>query len=86
MGFTKRQGRWKLSKLDAQYIQLCPLAYVWLLNKPYENEVTLRGKNIPLKCCQPLKVLYIGRGFRFFIKGNIGSVGHRAAKLLSVKL
>ena len=28
-----------------------------LLNKPYENEVTLRGHNIPLKCCQPLEIL-----------------------------
>ena len=87
MGFTKRQGRWKLSKLDAQYIQLCPLAYVWLLNKPYENEVTLRGKNIPLKCCQPHELLmYIERGLRSFHTGNIGSVGQRATKLLAFKV
>ena len=38
-------------------IQLWTFAYVRLLNKPYENEVTFRGQNIPLKCCQPLELL-----------------------------
>ena len=36
-------------------IQLWPLAMVRLLNKPYVNEVTLRGQKPPLKCCQPLE-------------------------------
>ena len=50
------------------YLQLWPLAYVvWLLNKPYKIEVTLKGQNIPLKCCQPLELLiYLERGFRSF--------------------
>ena len=33
-------------------IQLSTFAYKRLLNKPYENEVTLRGQKSPLKCCQ----------------------------------
>ena len=33
-------------------------AYVQLLNKPYENEVTLTGQNSPLKYCQNLEILY----------------------------
>ena len=31
-------------------IQLLTFAYARLLNRPYENEVILRGQNIPLKC------------------------------------
>ena len=43
-------------------IQLLANAYVRLLNKPYENEVTLRGQKIPLKCCQQAELLlYIER-------------------------
>ena len=30
--------------------------YMRLINKPYENEVTLTGQNQPLKCCQPLEL------------------------------
>ena len=33
------------------YIQLWTFAYIRLLNEPYENVVTLRCKNPPLKCC-----------------------------------
>ena len=52
---------------------------VRLLNKPYGNEVILRGQNIPLKCCQEL-FIYIGRGFTSFHSGNMPvSVGQRAA-------
>ena len=36
-------------------VQLPTFPYIWLLNKPYENEVTLTGQNPPLKCCQPLE-------------------------------
>ena len=28
-----------------------------LVNKHYQNEVTLTGQNPPLKCCQPLEIL-----------------------------
>ena len=38
-------------------IQLWTFAYVRLLNKPYENQVTLTGQNPPSKCCQPLEIL-----------------------------
>ena len=38
-------------------IQLWTFAHVRLLNKPYENQVTLTGQNPPLKCCQPLEIL-----------------------------
>ena len=34
-----------------------PLTYVRLLNKPYENQIILRGHNILLKSCQPLEIL-----------------------------
>ena len=37
-------------------IQLWPFANGWLLNKPYENEVTLTGQTPPLKCCQQLEI------------------------------
>ena len=33
------------------YIQLRAKVYIRLLNKPYENEVTLIRQNLPLKCC-----------------------------------
>ena len=36
------------------YIQLLTFAYIQLLNKPYENDFTLKGQNICLKCYQPL--------------------------------
>ena len=32
-------------------IQPRKFAYIRLLNKPYENQVTLRRQNLPLKCC-----------------------------------
>ena len=44
-------------------LQLWTFAYVQLLNKPYENEVTLTRQKLPLKCCQPLETL------RHLIKG-----------------
>ena len=46
---------------------------VRLLNKPYGNEVILRGQNIPLKRHQPREILiYIGKGFRSFNTGKWG--------------
>ena len=39
------------------YIQLSNFENIRLLNKPYENEVTLTGQNAPLKCCQLLGLL-----------------------------
>ena len=58
-----------------------------LLNKPFVNEIILRGQNLSLKCCQSLKLFtYIERGVRSFHKGNIGPLSQRAAKLLSVTL
>ena len=38
-------------------IQVWTFAYVRLLNKPYENQVTLTGQNPPLRCCQPFEIL-----------------------------
>ena len=37
-------------------IQLLNFAYKLLLNKPYENEVTLTGQNITLKCYKPFEL------------------------------
>ena len=39
------------------YIQLLNFAYKRLPNKAYENEVTMRGQNLPLNCCQSLELL-----------------------------
>ena len=39
------------------HLQPFKFAYIRLLNKPYENEVSLTGQNPPLKCCQPLEIL-----------------------------
>ena len=39
-----------LMKLVAD-LQLPTFAFTRLLNKPYENEVTLTGQKPPLKCC-----------------------------------
>ena len=50
-------------------LQLWPFSYIGLLKMLYENEVTLKGQNIPLKCCQILKLLiYIEKGLTFFYK------------------
>ena len=58
-----------------------------VVNKHYENEVTLREQNLPLKYCQRLKKLtYFEERFRSFHTFNIGSVGQTAAKLLAVKV
>ena len=38
----------------SKWLQLCRLEMAPLLIKPYGNDVTLRGQNIPLKCYQPL--------------------------------
>ena len=37
------------------YIQPWNFAYIRLLNKPYENEVTLTEQNPHSKCCQHLE-------------------------------
>ena len=53
------------------------------LNKPYENEVTLREQNICLKCYQPLELmLYFGKGLDL----SKQSVCQRASELLAVKV
>ena len=38
-------------------IQLPTFAFTWLLNEPYENEVTLTGQNQPLRCYKLLELL-----------------------------
>ena len=40
-----------------QDIQLRAKQTAHLLNKHYQNEVTLTGQSPPLKCCQPLEIL-----------------------------
>ena len=68
-------------------IQPWPFGIKRLLNKPYKNEVTLREKNLSLKCCQSLELLiYFEREFRSFPTDNKGSINQRAAKLPSVQL
>ena len=73
--------------LYSKYIHSWTFVYIRLLDRPYENEVTFKGQNICLKCYQSLELmLYFGKGFRSFHKGNIGFVGQRASKLLAVKV
>ena len=63
-------------------------AYVRLINKPYENEVTLTGQKPPLKYRQTLEILthFITGLDLFFILEKLGSVGQGATKLLDIKL
>ena len=64
------------------YIHRHLLTYGYLM-----SPMKMRGQNICLKCYQSLELLlYFGKGFRFFHKGNIGSVGQRASKLLAVEV
>ena len=78
--------KWLVQMKPLSCIQLWTFAYIRLLNKPYENEVTLREQKIPLQCCQSLDFLYVFKRFRSFIAINIKSVGQRALKLLAVKV
>ena len=43
------------------YIQPLNFAYIWLLNKPYENEVTLTRQKPPFNYCKHLKIQYTVR-------------------------
>ena len=48
-------------------VQLWALAHVWLVDKSYEDEDTLREQNLPLKCCQPFEeLIHFEEGFRSF--------------------
>ena len=50
--------KWQLFKCALQDIlQLRVKQTAPLINKHYQNEVTLTGKSPPLKCCQPLEIL-----------------------------
>ena len=69
------------------HLQLWTFAYIQLLNKPYENEVTLTGQNPPLKYCQQLEIQYtVRKKSRSFNAKNFRSTGQRTAKLLDVKV
>ena len=78
IGSNKNASFLQMQLLTSDYIQLL---------KPYVNGVTLRGKNPTLKCCKPLELLtYFEMGLSSFNRGNMESVGQRAAKSLYVKL
>ena len=50
-------------------------AYILLLNRPYENEGTLRGQNPPLKCCKPIEIFtcfQIGLDLQISVSGYLG--------------
>ena len=49
-----------------------------LVNKHYQNDVTLTGQSPPLTCCQPLEILTLYNGLRSLNDRNMGSVGQRA--------
>ena len=62
-------------------------AYTQLLNKPFENEVTLREQNPSLKQCKALKLLtYFEIRLRSFNTIYMKSLDQKAAKLPSVKV
>ena len=45
-----------ISKVEI--LQSSNFAYIWLLNKPYENEVIFAGQNLLLKNCKYLEISY----------------------------
>ena len=63
-----------------KHIQPCPLAIKRLLNKPYENEVTLTRQK------PPLNFDTIEKGNRSLNAENLRSIDQRASKLPAVKL
>ena len=86
-GIEEASGAFNFVIIKKIQIQSWTFAYMQLIDKSFENEVTLRGQNISLKCYQPLELmLYFGEGFRSIHTGNIGSVGQRASKLLAGKV
>ena len=57
--------------------------YVWLLNKPYENQVTLTGQNPTSKYYQPLEILaQFITGLDLFMLEIFGLLVKRIEKLL----
>ena len=46
-----------MTNLECMGIQLRAKQTAPLVNKHFQNEVTLTGQNLPLKCCQPLEIL-----------------------------
>ena len=47
----------------------------------------MKEQNISLKCCQSLELFeYCWKVFRSLHRGNIGSLAHRPAKLLAIKV
>ena len=75
-------------KIRWENIQSWTFANIRLLNKTYENEVTLIGQNICSKCYQPLKImLYFEKRFRSFHSGNTYRVCRsKGFKELAVKV
>ena len=73
---VNQSQRIKLTKVKSNNIQLYWLEMASLLNKPYENEVILKGHHIPLRYCQHLDILTeFTKGVDFFNAKNLGSVG-----------
>ena len=69
-------------------IQSWTFAIIRLLNKPYENEVTLTGQNPPLKWCQPLEILtHLIMGMRppTLTAGNFAALWPTDPKFLALK-
>ena len=82
--------RWEISLLWVNQIRL-HLTFIFseieIQLWTFENEVNLRGQNIPLIYCYHAElVMYIWRGYESFHTVNMGSVSQTAEKLLSVKL
>ena len=47
----------KIYSTKATLVQLRTKQTTHLIDKNYQNEITLTGQNPPLKCCQPLEIL-----------------------------
>ena len=58
----------RYTRLQATLIQLREKQTAHLIDKNYQNEITLTGQNPPLKCCQPLKILaHLTKGLDLFM-------------------
>ena len=71
--------------LPNKYIQFPPIAYIRSLNRPYGGHFKSAKHNFKTMTASWF-VIYFFKRFRYFNSKNMGSVGQRGAKLLSVKL
>ena len=73
--------------ISFHFSEICTAINFWLLNRPYEKEVTSNEHNWSSKRSWAVElVVYLSNGFRTFHTINMKSVAQRAAKLLAVNV